>query len=135
MVESTPTTANDLRSAIEVALAAGVVTRDEILDMVSTDSPDAGSNGGAPAEPMSGTDDLPIYTELPEGLIDLPTAARKYGCHLQRFYMWVHRGHLQCRGRLRAPSRGGGYIVVSEEELKTRIGSVSEKGGRPRKSR
>ena len=67
MVESTPTTANDLRSAIEVALAAGVVTRDEILDMVSTDGPDAGSNGHVPAELMRGADDLPIYTEAPPG--------------------------------------------------------------------
>ena len=132
MVDSTRTTANDLRSAIEDALAAGVVTRDEILDMVPTIDPQP-ANGHETAVPATSADDLPIYTELPEGLIDLPTAARKYGCHLQRFYMWVHRGHLTCRGRLRAPSRGGGYIVVSEEELKTRIGSVSEKGGRPRK--
>jgi hypothetical protein len=135
MVESTPTTANDLRSAIEVALAAGVVTRDEILDMVSTDSPDAGSNGHAPPELAVGSDDLPIYTELPDGLIDLPTAATRYECKGPTLRMWVHRGHLKLMGRLKGSCTGGGYLVVSESDLKERLSTPNKKGGRPPKTR
>ena len=103
--------------------------------MVSTAELPAATNDRAPVEPATGADDLPIYTELPEGLIDLPTAARNYGCQLQRFYMWVRRGQLKAHGRLRASSPGGGYIVVSETELGDRINTVKEKGGRPRKKR
>ena len=134
MVESAGTTANDLRSAIEDALAAGVVTRDEILDMVPTIDPQS-ANGYKTAVPATNADDLPIYTELPEGLIDLPTAGRKYGCHRARLRNWVMHGHLKVHGRLKAPARGGGYIVVSESELEHRLATVSTKGGRPRKTR
>ena len=132
MVESAGTTANDLRSAIEDALAAGVVTRDEILDMVPTIDPQSG-NGHETAVPATSADDLPIYTELPEGLIDLPTAMRKYGCHRQRLNNWVARGRLKVYGRLRGPARGGGYLVVSEDDLQSRLNGPLDKGGRPRK--
>lgn len=225
MLKSGRPTADELRSAITDALTAGVVTRDEILDMVSTDSPDIRSNGHAPAEPMSGADDLPIYTELPEGLIDLPsacevfgksrqllfqwvtqgrlrerglfkppgrtvanvvvakedvedcvngtdgwpkrrirtlgetpegviigsdglpvytevpeglidlrTAAAQYECTVQRFRAWIRRGNIKPLGRLKAGCPGGGYLVVDKEELRLRLESTPSKGGRPRKN-
>ena len=135
MLESAQPTADELKGVISDALAAGVLTKDDILDMVSTAESPTSASGHTPAGPTIGTDDLPIYTELPEGLIDLPTAARNYGCQLQRFYMWVRRGQLKAHGRLRASSPGGGYIVVSQTELATRMNTVREKGGRPRKKR
>jgi hypothetical protein len=133
MLKSGRPTADELRSAITDALTAGVVTRDEILDMVSTDSPDIRSNGHAPAEPMSGADDLPIYTELPEGLIDLPSAMMMYDGGRPRLRNWVKRGYLEIHGRLRAPAPGGGYIIVSKSELMEKLATRERSAGRPRK--
>ena len=76
---------------------------------------------------------LVTYRELPPGYIDLPSAAKKYGCPLRRLQGWVKAGSLQLHGRLRAPARGGGYLVVSEEELSRRIAMPVNRGGRPRK--
>ena len=76
-------------------------------------------------------DDLPMYDELPPGLIDLPSAAKKYGCKGSRLRGWVHRGHLLVRGRLRAP-QGTGYSLVLESELVHRLKTVNPKGGRSR---
>ena len=225
MVESTQTTVDDLRGAIEDGLAAGVITREEILDMVSTAEPPTALNGHAPSQPATGADDLPIYTELPEGLIDLPsacevfgksrqllfqwvtqgrlrerglfkppgrtvanvvvakedvedcvngtdgwpkrrirtlgetpegviigsdglpvytevpeglidlrTAAAQYECTVQRFRAWIRRGHIKPLGRLKAGCPGGGYLVVDKEELRLRLESTPSKGGRPRKN-
>ena len=122
-----------LARAMSDALTNGLTTG-EIAQMLAAQQPLAlDYSAQNEAEPATGADDLPIYTELPEGLIDLPSAARKYGYHLRTMYMWVRRDRLECRGRLRAPSRGGGYIVVSEHELKERMSTVPSKGGRPRK--
>ena len=134
MLKSGRPTADELRSAITDALTAGVVTRDEILDMVSTDSPDIGSNGHALAEPMSGADDLPIYTELPEGLIDLPSAITIYDGVRPRLRNWVKRGYLAIHGRLRAPAPGGGYVIVSKPELMEKLVTGERSAGRPRKN-
>ena len=117
MLESEPTTADEIRSVITDALAAGVLTRNEILDMVSTIDPPAANCNHAPAEPTAGADELPIYTELPEGLIDLPSAAAGYGCTVQRFRGWIRKGYIKPQGRLRAGCPGGGYLVVSREDL------------------
>ena len=133
MVESTPTTANDLRSAIEVALAAGVVTRDEILEMVPTIDPQS-ANGHNSAVPETSADDLPIYTELPEGLIDLPSAMTIYDGGRPRLRNWVKRGYLEIHGRLRAPAPGGGYIIVSKSELMEKLATGERSAGRPRKN-
>ena len=51
---------------------------------------------------------------LPEGLIDLPSASKKYGISVKTLRSWVDRGKLPRRGRLRARSPGGGYIVTVE---------------------
>ena len=134
MLESKPTNTKELRRVIIDALTAGVITKDEILDMVSTAEPPAATNGSAPAERAAGANDLPIYTELPEGLIDLPSAATRYGCKGATLRMWVHRGHLRLMGRLKRSCTGGGYLVVSESDLKERLNTPKKKGGRPPKT-
>ena len=133
MLKSRRPTADELRSAITDALTAGVVTRDEILDMVSTVEPPNDTNGHTPAEPTVGADHLPIYTELPEGLIDLPTATVRYECGRSRLHGWVQRGLLTVQGRLKGAARGGGYLLVSETDLQHILSTISVKGGRPRK--
>ena len=67
-----------------------------------------------PTEP----DDV-IYEpgNLPDGLIDLPTASKKYGIKVGTLRQWVHVGKLPRKGRLRAPSPGGGYIVTEEAAI------------------
>ena len=80
---------------------------------------------------VASDDDLPMYDELPPGLIDLPSAAKEYGCKVSRFHGWVKRGHLRVRGRLRAP-QGTGYSLVLESELVHRLKTVDAKGGRSR---
>ena len=136
MLDTKREIADALARVMSDAFTHGLTTDDigEIAKMVAAQQPLAlDYSAQQVAETPIGADDLPIYTELPEGLIDLPTAARKYGYPLQTIYMWVHRGRLECRGRLRAPSRGGGYIVVCEQELQNRMASPPNKGGRPKK--
>ena len=119
--------AEDLREAIGVALAAGV-SENEIVSMVATVAADAEQ----PELPGFEDPGLPIYDELPDGLIDLPEAARKYGCSNALLHRWIDRGHLKEQGRLKAPARGGGYIVVYESELKHRLAKTPQIG-RPKK--
>ena len=71
-------------------------------------------NGAHPKE----SDDV-IYEpgELPDGLIDLPNASKKYGIPVGTLGAWVRRGKLPKCGRVRAKSPGGGYIVTVDEEI------------------
>ena len=62
-------------------------------------------------------EDLPIYDELPEGLIDLPTAAKNTGRSTGTIRMWIRNGRLVAVARLRAGAPGGGYLVVREDDL------------------
>ena len=133
MAESTRPTAEGLRGVIEDALAAGMFTKDEILNIVSTANPPTITTGHAPDELNTGENDLPIYTELPDGLINLPSAAAHYGCTVQRFRRWVKMGYIKTHGRLRAGCPGGGYLVVVKEDLERRMAITQTKGGRPRK--
>ena len=77
-----------------------------------------------------GADGLPIYTELPEGLIDLPSAMREYGCRRGRLDTWVQRGHLKVYGRLKGAARGGGYVVVSRTQVEERLAAEPNKSGK-----
>ena len=77
------------------------------------------------------TRDVPVLDELPETLIDLSTARKKYGLGRQRFYNWINRGHLEVLGRLRAPARGGGYLVVSKAALERLVANPPRKGRSP----
>ena len=73
-----------------------------------------------------------VFTELPEGLIDLPSAAEKYGVGVQTIHNWINRGHLSTHGRLRARARGGGYLLLLESEVRDRATAPKRKGGRPK---
>ncbi len=78
--------------------------------------------------------ELPVFEKLPDGLIDLPTAAKKYDIRVNTIRWWTRRGHVRVRARLRAPASGGGYLVVSESDLIGYMAAPRNKGGRPRKS-
>ena len=105
-----------LTRAIEDALVSGI-SKDEILQMVSTAEPPTSANGHQPAERANGADDLPIYTELPEGLIDLPKASKVYGKSRQLLFQWVTQGRLPERGLFKPRGRTVANVVVSEKEV------------------
>ena len=81
----------------------------------------------------NGHDDEAVFTELPEGLIDIRTAAKKHGMNASTIRTWIHKGHLTVVGRLKAPARGGGYSVVEESQLLDYISAPKSRGGRPKK--
>ena len=131
--EATDALARAMSDALTNGLTADDI--DEIAQMVAAEQPrNLDYSAQHAAERAKGADDLPIYTELPEGLIDLPSAMRKYGCRRGRLDSWVQRGRLKVYGRLKGAARGGGYVVVSEAELTDRLATVPRKGGRPRKT-
>ena len=70
-----------------------------------------------------------VYSELPPGLIDLPSAGRKYNVPRRTIHSWVNKGRVRLRGRLRGPTRGGGYLVVSEADLVAYLEGPRNKGG------
>ena len=111
-----------LAQALDRALAQGL-SQEEIMALIE-DRVDTLTEQGDAAR---------IYTELPDGLIDLPTAVAKYGLHRQTLRNWVLRGQLPVYGRLRASAPGGGFLIVSEAELKDHLHAPKDRGGRPRK--
>ena len=120
--------------AIADALAEGVDER-ELLDMVTTVAADhVAEQREIPGLFSDLNDHEIIYAEVPEGLIDLPSAAEKYACRIPTLRQWVLRGHLKVYGRLRAPAPGHGYLLVSERELSDHMKAPRKKGGRPRKT-
>ena len=131
-VETSRASRDRLANAISDALAEGISERD-LLNMVTTAAVEQVAE--QPKIPGLFPDAEPIYTEddVPDGLIDLPSAARKHGHRITRLQRWVQRGHLKVYGRMRAPARGGGYLLLSEDELIARMRAEPNKGGRPRK--
>ena len=75
-----------------------------------------------------------VYTELPPGLIDVPTATQKYNLNRGTLRTWLKKGRIRVLGRLKAPATGGGYLLVDEEELLAHMSAPKSKGGRPRKT-
>ena len=108
--------------AVDGALAHGL-TQEEIMALVQ-DRAQGAADQDASAR---------VYTELPDGLIDLPSAAEKYGLHRQVLRDWVLKGRLQIYGRLRGSAPGGGFLVLKESDVQTQIAAPKSKGGRPRK--
>ena len=101
-------------AAIERAQEDGLSPTEMANMIAAATEPQPQTNGVHPTE----SDDV-IYEpgNLPEGLIDLPSASRKYGISKATLRTWVHRGKLPRLGRLRAKSPGGGYIVTREAEI------------------
>ena len=79
----------------------------------------------------SGPDQLPFYDELPEGLITVSEACKKYRRSPRTLRRWWSNGYIRLMGRLRAPARGGGYLVVSTDEIEAHIADPPYKIGRP----
>ena len=124
------------RAAIERAREDGL-SLDDMVSMITaaaTETPPADVSGH-PTEPDDG-----LYEpgNLPEGLIDLPSAARKYreeyGVSPGTMSQWVRNGRVSKMGRMKAPAPGGGYFVVRESELVEFMKKPRNKGGRPRKA-
>ena len=106
----------DLTVIVRLALDSGIPGED-ILNMVQTEV-----NGHETFhEPrfvgFDSYDQGNVFTELPNGLIDIPTAAKKHGINPSTLRTWIQKGYITVVGRLKAPARGGGYSVVEERKL------------------
>ena len=92
MHESTQVT-EDLRDALEAALAAGT-SREEIQEMLQTIPQLTLTEPPYP-------DVVQVYhDDLPEGLIDVPSAAGKYRRSRQTIYSWIASGMVDVVGLL-----------------------------------
>ena len=121
MVQS-PTTV--LTRAVAQALRSGH-SPDDIRNMVTEVINDLSTPPPADAGDV-------VYDELPDGLIDLPSACRKYGVKRQTANGWMRKHDIPYLGRLRAPAPGGGYNVTDEIAFK-RMSRRNSIGGRPKK--
>ena len=133
LVENKRTSALErLRDAIEGARINGV-PEDEISTMVSTTAiqHDSDLESCLPGFPAHAPDR--VYTDLPPGLIDVPSASKKYNVHTAVLRGWLRKKRLQLQGRLKAPASGGGYLVIDESELVAYLSAPRDKGGRPKK--
>ena len=102
------------QAAIERARKNGL-SEAEMASMITTAKHDTHqTNGVHPKE----TEDV-IYEpgDLPEGLIDLPSASKKYGIKIGTLQAWIRRGKLPRCGRLKARAAGGGYIVTEQAAI------------------
>ena len=102
------------RAAIERARQDGLSPAELASMITAVENETPATNGVHTKE----SDDV-IYEpgELPEGLIDLPSASKKYGIPVRTLGQWIHRGKLPRCGRLRARAAGGGYIVTEEAAI------------------
>ncbi len=101
-------------AAIERARGDGLSPAEMASMITAAEHETRTTNGARPTE----SDDV-IYEpgNLPEGLIDLPSASKKYGISVVTLRSWVQRGKLPRLGRLRARAAGGGYIVTDEAQI------------------
>ena len=76
------------------------------------------------AQPRPSDDDLPLYDDLPEGMITLPDAARKYGLPADRIRWWVRAERIARMGYLRGGSPQRGYVLLVEAELAALLGEA-----------
>ena len=114
------------REAASIARASGL---DELtLQSMVTEAYNAPQVNDAEPAPTAEV----IYDELPEGLIDLPSACRKYGVNRHTANGWMRRGMLPRKGRTRAP--GGQLSVTDEAAFRQLAAQPVNVGGRPRKT-
>ena len=120
----------DLQIAVSRALQSGA-TWDEILIVLQLKASEFAPPFQDHMPGFPNDDPDTVYTELPEGLIDLPSAGRKYRVPRRTIHSWVEKGHVRLRGRLKGPAQGGGYLLVREDELTAYLTAPRKKGGRP----
>ena len=58
-----------------------------------------------------------MFDEIPDGMITVPDAARKYEVSPSTVRSWVLQNDLPFLGRLRGSARGGGMILTRESEV------------------
>ena len=105
---------DEFRAAIERAQAVGL-SNAEMQSMITATVVSPQTNGSTPE--TQSDDAMYEPGELPDGLIDLPSASKKLGISVVTLRSWVQRGKLPRHGRVRAKSPGGGYIVVREADI------------------
>ena len=123
-----------LGAAVAEALAEGVTQQElmgVVLSTVATYTPSMADEADCEDFRAPGPDT--VYTELPPGLIDLPSAARESGIASSTLHMWLARGHIKSYGRLKGYAKGGGIHLLKAVEIQARQGAPPNKGGRPRK--
>lgn len=135
MVTSAQTPTEHLRGAIDWALRSGVEPTfiiDMVADLFAHPITDSTAQlylpGCEPEKP-------PIFTELPEGMIDAPTACAKYNIKDSTLRTWIHKGNIVLMGRLKARAPGGGRLVIREEDLIRYKNTPRPHTGRPKGSK
>ena len=120
-----------LREAVAAAQADGL-GREVFVNMATALYDNAAPTPEGSGSPTPDAAEA-IYDELPDELIDLPSACRKYGVNPNTANGWVRRGVIARMGKLRAPGDGGVNVVEKRAfvELASRPRNV---GGRPRKT-
>lgn len=135
-------TRQDLISVIKLAMEAGKdaeaiadMVAERISDVVDLDDVATMLAEAPSADTPHEEDGVVIYerSELPSGLIDVPTASKKHGVSRRTMLHWIADGHVKLAGKVKAPARGGGYNVVCEDELLAYKNAPKNKGGRPKK--
>ena len=138
MVKLGKSTTEDLQGAIDRALTEGrddegvtqainrmvaerIVTLNELASQTLTTTTPPEDEG------------VVIYDELPPGLIDLPSASKKYGIKNDTLRHWVYQGNVEMVARLKGPTPGGGYKVVKVDDLEAYIKAPRRKPGPPKK--
>ena len=111
MVESAQTV--EAAEAIRSLYAAGAEER-EIHELVS-----AVAIQSKPDQDQAIVENgLMVYEVLPEGLISLPEAAKKYDRSIGTLHSWRRQGRIEAVGRLRASAPGGGYYLFRISDIK-----------------
>ena len=92
---------------------------------------------GAVSDDVGEARDLPkpeevVFDTLPDGLIDLPTACKKYGVNVQTANGWMRHGFIPRLGKIRAPGKGGAN-VTSERVFAEVAADPVKPGGRRRR--
>ena len=122
-----------LSEAVLQALTAGASPTDLMATISATITDYQASRQESIPGLLTCDDAEVIYDELPDGLIDLPTAAQKFKLPTATLHTWLRKSHIHSRGRRRASAPGGGVLVLDEAEIAEYIVAPKPKGGRPRK--
>ena len=133
--EQTVAARETIRGLYDQGLSEG-----ELLQLVRTEATvlnDRFARNGAhvndrvDVDPGQNETSLPMFDELPEGLIDLPAAASKYARSRHTLHAWVRQGRLPVVARLKGPARGGGFLLVSESAVVALLEDPPRRGRPP----
>lgn len=113
------------------------MARADMISMVTDVFDPQEASGSSPLPPTKETEPAPpadvVYDELPDGLIDLPSACREHGVNIQTANGWMRKGQIPRLGKLKAPGKGGAN-VTSAIEFKRMASRPLNHGGRPKKT-